>query len=185
MKKFILVFFLLLVTPPGFVLADNLISADKALLKIYKQATQFVPEQIALSPEEIIYLEQKADISFKNTHADKIIRFTVFKNEQILGWAFEDTVIGKWGPIHYLVGLDLNGDVLQVVILDFQEIRGKPASKKRFLKQYTGKNITHPLRLRRDIDGVSGATITSRSLTDGVRKIVYIFSLHQNEHISQ
>ncbi|MGE0266982.1 MAG: FMN-binding protein [Candidatus Omnitrophota bacterium] len=179
MKKLNFIFLFLFCLSAGWASADELISVDEALSKIYKDATRFEAEQIVFSEDELTRIAQQADISFNDTHAQNIIRFAVFQENQILGWAFEDTVIGKWGPIHYLVGLNQHGEILQVVILGFYEIRGKPASKKRFLKQYIGKDINHPLRLRRDIDGVSGATITSRSLTDGVRKIVHIFNLIQ------
>jgi Na+-translocating ferredoxin:NAD+ oxidoreductase RnfG subunit len=86
-------------------------------------------------------------------------------------------VVGKWAPIRYLVGLDLNGTVLQVIVLEYKEIRGRPVAKKRFLNQYKGKTIQDELMLRSDIDGVTGATISSRSMTDGVRKILHIFKL--------
>ena len=86
-----------------------------------------------------------------------------------------DTVMGKWGLIHYLVGLDTGGAVFHVTILDYQEIRGRPIAKRRFLRQYEGKTTLDPLQLYKDIDGITGATISSNSLTEGVRKILYIY----------
>ena len=76
-----------------------------------------------------------------------------------------------------MVGIDLSAKIVRTSILGFYEIRGRGASKNRFLKQYKGKTIRDAIRLRKDIDGISGATITSRSLTDGVRKLLFIFEL--------
>lgn len=98
-----------------------------------------------------------------------------------VGYAFEDTVIGKWGPIHYLAGLDTNGAVSRIIILDYQEIRGRPIAKPRFLRQYQGKTLKDTLQLRKDIDGITGATISSNSLTEGVRKILHMYELIKPE----
>lgn len=155
--------------------ANQLIRIEKALQEIFPGETEFVQESLCLSPEEIRHIEQKADIVFEDTHASTIIRFTARLNGEVVGYAFEDIVDGKWGPIHYVAGVSLDGRVLGLAVLDYEEIRGRPIAKKRFLKQYLGKTTKDPLRLRKDIDGVTGATISSRAFTDGVRKILFIF----------
>jgi hypothetical protein len=40
----------------------------------------------------------------------------------------------------------------------------------RFRKQFQGKTAQDPLRLNRDIDAVSGATVSSASLATGARR---------------
>ena len=77
--------------------------------------------------------------------------------------------------------MNVQGAIVEVIILDYSEIRGKPIAKRRFLRQYKGKTTKDPVLLRRDIDGISGATISSRSLTDGIRKILYIFTEIKSE----
>ncbi len=155
----------------------HLISADKALKKIYRKATRFDSEPLNLTAEQMDRLADAAHITFGTAHAPRLVKYTAYRGEELLGIAYEDTVVGKWGPIHYLVGLDNDGQVIEVIVLDYHEIRGKPAAKRRFLKQYKGKDRGDPIRLRKDIDGVTGATITSRSLTDGVRKAVHAFDI--------
>lgn len=159
------------------VFADHLISVEKALKKIYRKATQFKEHYINLTEDQVDQIATQARINFAGSHSPRLIKYSAFANDQLIGVAYEDTVIGKWGPIHYLVGLDLEGNIIEVKILDYLEIRGKPIAKRRFLKQYRKKSINSPLRLRKDIDGVTGATISSRSLTDGVRKILIIHSI--------
>lgn len=147
-----------------------------ALAKMFPQAVYFRRERIQLSLRQIQEIESAAHISFEGRHAPEIIVHIAQDGEGAIGCALEDTVIGKWGPIHYLAGLDLSGKILQIVILDYQEIRGRPIAKRRFLRQYEGKTIRDPLRLSQDVDGISGATISSGSLTEGVRKILYIYA---------
>lgn len=155
----------------------HLITADKALAKIFRKADRFEREFIDFTDEQLRRLEEGAEIRFGQAHAPGLVKHTAFRDGRPVGYAYEDTVVGKWGPIHYLVGLSPDGVIEEVMVLDYYEIRGKPAAKRRFLKQYRGKDTGDPIRLRKDIDGVTGATITSRSLTDGVRKTVHAFSL--------
>jgi len=161
--------------------AKVLIRADEAVKKIYRQAETFEARSLTLSDDQIRRIEAKARITFKGAHSSQVIVHTAKDSGQTVGYAFEDTVAGKWGPIHYLVGLDANGVVSQIMILDYEEDRGRPIAKKRFLRQYKGKKREHPVRLKKDINGISGATISSRSLTDGVRKLLHIFEEIRND----
>ena len=155
--------------------AEELIRVGEALKQIYRDATDFDREAFVLTAGQIKAVEEKSGVTFGRGHSTDIQMYVARKNDQVLGFAFEDIIAGKWGPIHYLAGLDPRGAVLEVVVLDYQEIRGRPIAKKRFLRQYKGKSIGDPVQLRNDIDGITGATISSRSLTDGVRKLLYVF----------
>ncbi len=170
---FISIFFLFVA---GSASAKHLMTVDKAMSKMFKKHTRYDIKRQTLTSEQIAQLEEDADITFKGTHAHDIVIYTVYQDNAVMGYAFEDTVFGKWGPIHFLMGVNLDGSVKEIRILDFEEIRGKGASKRRFLKQYKKKTIHDPIRIRRDIDGISGATVTSRSMTDGVRKLVHVFN---------
>lgn len=157
--------------------AEHVMHIDKAFKRSYKKYDNVQSKRITFTPDQAEYLEQNADISFTTSHYKSINQHVVYKDGKIIGYTYEDTVIGKWGPIHYAVMLDTEGQIIKTNILAFYEIRGRPAMKRRFLKQYRDKSIADPVQLRQDIDGVSGATITSRSLTDGVRKILHVHHL--------
>jgi Na+-translocating ferredoxin:NAD+ oxidoreductase RnfG subunit len=45
------------------------------------------------------------------------------------------------------------------------------------MDQYKGKGPADPLQLNRDVDGISGATLSSRAVTLGVRKAVVFWML--------
>ncbi len=155
--------------------AETLLSINEGLKNAFPNATDFKRNAVTLSEAQRQDIEKKADISFETHPLENVVLFTALMDDKILGYAFEDTVNGKWGPIHYLLILDPEGKIMNVHVLDFKEKRGRPAAKKSFTNQFIGKNITNPLRLRRDINGVTGATITSTSLTDGIRKLLYLF----------
>ena len=60
--------------------------------------------------------------------------------------------------------------VERVEIMVYREPRGDEVRDVRFRKQFQGKTSQDPLRLNRDIDAVSGATVSSASLAVGVRR---------------
>lgn len=181
----------------GSVFAEELANMDGALKKMFPKAGHFDRQIVSLSEEQVRRVEEAARLTFKGKHSSQVIVHIARaaqmseprpasmrssaeagpRREQsaAVGYAFEDTVIGKWGLIHYLAGLDTSGAVSLIIILDYQEIRGRPIAKPRFLRQYQGKTIKDTLQLHKDIDGITGATISSNSLTEGVRKILYIY----------
>ena len=163
------------------VCAEELIGVDEALKKMFPNVSHFDRRAISFSLEQVRQIEEAARLTFEGKHSDQVIVHIARAQGTVVGYAFEDTVIGKWGPIHYLVGLDTNGAVSQIIILDYQEIRGRPIAKPRFLRQYKGKTVRDALQLRKDIDGITGATVSSSSLTEGVRKILYMYELLKPE----
>lgn len=176
MRK-ILCILVLIFSCVSLVWADQLIGIDEALGKVFPKADSFESQMISLTVEQVAQIEQEVGITFLGNHSQDVQMVTAFLGSEVLGYAFLDTVMGKWGTIGYLVGLNTEGEVGQVVVLQYSEVRGRPIAKNRFLKQYKGKNISDPVQLKRDINGITGATISSRSITDGIRKILHIFHL--------
>ena len=79
---------------------------------------------------------------------------------------------GYGGSIEVLTGME-SGGILRGISVggpDFKETEGLGARAKEpeFTDQFAGK--TPPLKLGETIDGISGATITSRAVVDGVNQ---------------
>ena len=62
------------------------------------------------------------------------------------------------------------GQVEAVEIIVYREPQGSEVSQKKFLKQYQGKSHASLLRVGQDIQNMSGATISSQSVTRGVKR---------------
>lgn len=158
------------------VYADTFYSAEEALKIILSKAQNVKEETKALTPEQKQSIAAAANINF-DSELDKEYKFyTGEADGQIIGYAVEDTVKGKWGPIHYMLALDKEGKVSDVIVLELKERRGRPVKERKFLDQFLGKTKADPIRLKKDIKGVSGATISSTGMSNGVRKIVYVFN---------
>jgi len=79
---------------------------------------------------------------------------------------------GKHGPILFGITIDQVGKIKDVAILSSMEVKEKKINKRRFLRQFTGKSSKDPLKLRKDIDAVTGATISSNATTKATRKAI-------------
>ena len=70
-----------------------------------------------------------------------------------------------------MLHIDEDGSIIDLLVCRFNEpIRYK--APPRFYQQFVGKTLNDDLRLKRDIDGVSGATLTSRATVKSVREIL-------------
>ena len=102
--------------------------------------------------------------------------YEALSNGRVAGYAYRSSERGKHGRIHYVVYLDPKGTVLSVEVVSSSEKRGRAVAGKRFLAQYRGKAAGDPLSVGRDISGISGATISSKAVTRGVREAVMVWS---------
>jgi Na+-translocating ferredoxin:NAD+ oxidoreductase RnfG subunit len=93
------------------------------------------------------------------------------------GWLFVDEVLGKHEFITYAASLDAEGAVLGVEIMDYRETYGYQVRDASWRKQFTGKTAESPLKLDHDIKNISGATLSSRHVTDGVKRLLATHAL--------
>jgi hypothetical protein len=83
-----------------------------------------------------------------------------------------DHVIGKHLYIDYAVSLDAAGHVHRVDILQYRESYGGDVRSPSWLAQFNGKTSASPLQVGSDIRNISGATLSSMHVTEGVKRIV-------------
>ncbi len=128
-----------------------------------------------ITPDIRARIEEQAGVTL-DENLDTAFNFrTISKSGVVIGYVIEDYVRGKWDPIHYAMAVSPEGVVKSVAILEYREKRGKPVAKKRFLKQFRGKTIQDSIEIMKDIHGITGASISSNGVTNGIRKILYLF----------
>jgi Na+-translocating ferredoxin:NAD+ oxidoreductase RnfG subunit len=93
------------------------------------------------------------------------------------GWFIADQVVGKHDFIPFVVALDDNGAVKDVEILEYREAYGGEVANAKWRAQFSGKDHQSPLKLTKDIQNISGATLSSKHITDGVRRLVVTHAL--------
>ena len=99
-------------------------------------------------------------------------------SDRLLGLFVLDHVIGKHLYIDYAVALDTSGRVMRVDILQYRESYGGEVREPGWLAQFVGKSSASPLKIGSDIRNISGATLSSQHLTEGVKRVLSTYGSH-------
>jgi hypothetical protein len=86
------------------------------------------------------------------------------------GYLIVDRVVGKHEYITFAVGINANGTVKQIEIMEYNESYGYEVRNATWRSQFVGKSAGSPLQLDADIKNISGATLSSKHVTDGVKR---------------
>jgi len=93
------------------------------------------------------------------------------------GWFIVDEVVGKHEFITYAAGLTPDGSVKQIEIMDYRETYGGQIRDQKWRSQFVGKTSRSTLRLDSDIKNISGATLSCRHITDGVKRLLAFYEI--------
>ena len=96
----------------------------------------------------------------------------VRQGDQLVGYFIVDEVYGKHEYITYAVALEADGRVRQIEVLVYRESYGYEIRNPAWRAQFIGKKSGDPLRLDEDIKNISGATMSCRHISEGVRRLV-------------
>ena len=109
---------------------------------------------------------------------DAVVRvFRCIARGKTVGYGFLDEVKGKTRLITYLVGVEPDGRVNDVDVLVYRESYGGEIGYETFRKQFRGKSSPDRLTPGKDIKNISGATISVRAITGGVKRILATFNV--------
>jgi Na+-translocating ferredoxin:NAD+ oxidoreductase RnfG subunit len=123
-------------------------------------------------------IEKSAGQKFFN---DELIYWKIFTQNKQLKYAFIDNVYGKTLPITFLVILDEEEKVQKVEIIKYREQYGTGIKNENWLNQFINFNSSSDFTIGKDVQGISGATISANSISRGVKKIVKLFGKIKNE----
>ena len=93
------------------------------------------------------------------------------------GWFIVDRVVGKHEKITYAVALDAKGAVRAVDILTYQETYGYEVRNANWRAQFVGKTAQDAVQLGKDIRNISGATLSCKHITQGVKRVLAVYDL--------
>ncbi len=104
------------------------------------------------------------------TPVEAVFRMSDLDGE-MLGWGIAVAPRGYGGPVRMIVGLDSAGSVTGVKVVSHRETPGlgdKVVESRDHLAGYAGIDSSDAERAVKEIDAVTGATKSSRSVRDGV-----------------
>lgn len=94
----------------------------------------------------------------------------------LLGYLVETQVSGRSGAFGIAVLLDEKRIVRRAAVTSYPWVRGREVTRRSFARQFEGKGPQDAIEVGRDIDAVSGATISSRAMAQGVREAVRLLT---------
>lgn len=105
------------------------------------------------------------------------VTFAARQGDQLLGYAVIVDEIGKHRPFTLIVAATPDFKVKDAAVMVYRENRGGEITQRRFLAQYKGKRSQDPIRLDRDIVGISGATLSVQGANRAVHKALAVLEL--------
>jgi len=151
------------------VYATVYLSAEQAQQTIFPGGV-FTEETIALTDAQAREIARRAGIAVTRKS------LPVWK-EQGGGLFLVDQVIGKHDYITYALGLNPDGSVKQLEIMEYRESYGYEVRNPRWRAQFAGKTAASPLRLDDDIRNISGATLSCRHVAEGVKRMLALYDV--------
>lgn len=158
---------------PAVAHATQYLTVAQAQLQLFPAAQRF--ESVPLSMSAQLRAQLAGESGVADGEEPRVWR--ALRGDVLLGSFIVDEVIGKHELITYAVAIDPQGAVQGVEILDYRETRGGEVRDPRWRAQFVGKGPRDALRLGEDIQNLSGATLSSRHITDGVRRLVALHRL--------
>ena len=152
---------------------------DEALKRLLPEADTIKAEVVTLTDEQKRAVEQLIDTRIKE---ERYSFWHASRQGAPTGTAVQVEVTGKERPITFLVAVSPAGAVLGIEVLIYRESQGNDIRAGRFMKQFTGKTLAAPLKLGRDIDAVSGATLSSRATTYAAKKALALVAVVATAH---
>ena len=144
---------------------------EEAAKVMFPDSEKIRRETLTLTAEQKAFVEQVIGWEFPEYTFDVFIGET---QENIDGYALIQNTIGKHRPITYMVGVTATGECMNFEVLVYREARGNEIATKRFNYQYHGKTIGDPIRINRDIINITGATMSVRSASAGVKRVLVL-----------
>src|SRR5215207_2924235 len=155
----------LVAAPAAF--ATEYLTVPQAQQVMFPEADRFVDAAVELTDEQIKTIQQKSKVR------QRMKKQPVWRAEKAgepIGWFIVDEVIGKHEFITYAVGLTPDGKVRGVEVLVYRETHGYQIREPQWRQVFGGKTLADPFKLDNDIPNISGATLSCRNVTDGVKR---------------
>jgi hypothetical protein len=160
----------LLLAPIPLVARAETYLTEEQTISVLFPGIKMEPRWMDLSPDEI------KTINKTSGQKPLSLRTRVFwgPNKEAL---IIDRVLGKHDFITYAVAIEPEGKVKGIEIMDYRETYGYQIREAAWRRHFAGKTAKDALKLNKDIPNISGATLSSKHVTDGVRRVLHTYDI--------
>jgi Na+-translocating ferredoxin:NAD+ oxidoreductase RnfG subunit len=171
-------YFILIILTSILVAGDIKSACEEHLLSLYLKDTDIRMHILNLDQQIKKEVENQVKQKF---YRDKLYYWSISQRDTTIAYAFLDNVIGKSMPITFMVILNIDGNIINANVIKYREAYGSEVGNKGWLQQFINFNNNSDYSNGKDIDGISGATISVKSMSKGMQKITTLYSLIQNQ----
>lgn len=146
---------------------------DEALMHAFPDSATIERRVLFLTDEQTNAIQEMAKTKLES----KIVTYYEgSRQDSVLGYVFFGTETVRTKPATFMTVLQADGSINYVEILAFYEPMDYLPIPKWFT-QFIGKSMDQALWPRRGIHNVSGATLSVRAITFGVRKVLATYEI--------
>jgi Na+-translocating ferredoxin:NAD+ oxidoreductase RnfG subunit len=102
-----------------------------------------------------------------------VTRYVARSEAGIAGYAYLDKHQVRTLPQILMVAVDADGALVGIRVLAFRE-PAEYMARDGWMEQFRGKTVQDEIRMKKNIDGITGATLTSRAVTQCARRVMAI-----------
>ena len=164
----------LIVPAPAF--ATQYLTVEQAQRAFFPSADRFEARNLALSDAALHDVDAARPAPVARSLPSS---FVAHRSGAVLGYLYVDEVLGKQLYITYAVGVDTAGTVVGVEILEYRETHGYEVRNAAWRAQFAGHSAAVPPVFGANIKNISGATLSSRHVTEGVARVLAIHALSE------
>lgn len=151
--------------------AADYLSTAEAQAVLFPQASTFSRQEVVLTKEQLKAIKKASGVRQRKTMPPI---WRAEREGEFLGWFYVDDVIGKHEFITYAAAISPEGEVRGIEIMSYRETHGDEVRNQQWRDQFVGKKADAPFKLNEDIINISGATLSCRNITDGVKRLLVL-----------
>jgi carbon monoxide dehydrogenase subunit G len=164
--------------------AVELLSDSQAVKRMFLTADNVTAEQKTLSAAQVASVKSLLGGKMYAMSAPEGVNeaqytfYTGKKGADIQGIAVIEEQVDKWGPLRFIIVVDpKTGAIVNAAMCKYIDGRARNLSSRSFLKDYFGKTLADPITVGKDINAVSGATVSTEILSFMVKKVLALYKV--------
>ena len=160
--------------PVQVTVAAEYLSVEAAQHAAFTQADRFEEVILALRPDQ---KHTVAQLAGPQPPHRSLRAWRAMRGSEVVGHVFVDEVLGRQDMITYAIGIDPTGSLGTLEVLAYRESHGAEIRSEAWRRQFEGRKGLEQVRLRADIKNISGATLSSEHVTQGVHWLIAVWQV--------
>lgn len=146
---------------------------DSAIQSTF-ELEQFVLTPVPVAPE----VDSRTPVALDEDHL-----FRITAGDRLTGYAYLGEAPSMKNVFDYVVLLNSDLSIRKSKVLIYREDYGRQIGSQRWLRQFIGIKPGEPIRYGEEVDVISGATISAKSMTKAVQEVMQSLAILKSEKV--